>query len=244
MSHHLVDLVVLNSVHSHDYKLTNDQSLQLCLSSNPLPSGQRYWTSPPTLIDNGFQVHLQTCSITASKFPQSWPPRAPPHSLTHALQVTAVMGSKWISNSCNYGLPKYVWVHTIPASKCILECIPPLPAGVSAKSLDCGCRVDPQVHTITVWWTGGELAEPASREPIFNRQLHLSWYLKDNCEILLFCFEESRGGWDNVNGWPGMRNHTHSVALCRLCNRLWGTTPIVWIHERLPRVCYTQSWEW
>ena len=133
MSHHLVDLLVLNSVHSHDYKLTNDQSLQLCLSSNPLPSGQLYWTSPPTLIDNGFQVHLRTCSITASKFPQSWPPRAPPHSLTHALQVTAVMGSKWISklvqlrpakvclSSHDPSLQVYPGVHSTSACRCICK---------------------------------------------------------------------------------------------------------------------------
>ena len=58
---------------------------------------------PSTLsisIDDGPQVHLWTCSITASNFASSSPPSASPNSLDHALHICTIMAPNMNSPTC------------------------------------------------------------------------------------------------------------------------------------------------
>jgi len=98
----------------------------------------------PNSLDHGLQVHLQTHSITASKFPRLCPPSASPNSLDYGLQVHTLIASKCISpNSYDYG----VQVCTIMASECI------------SKFTQSRC---------------GKMVELEGRQPIINTPLHLA----------------------------------------------------------------------
>jgi len=54
----------------------------------PLPS------TPPTLLDYGLQVHLQTHLYKPSKFEQPSPATASPHILDHSIYICTIMGFK------------------------------------------------------------------------------------------------------------------------------------------------------
>jgi len=96
--------------HSHGCELTNwwiesqhrarRPSIAYKYSSSLTSS--RPPSASPNSLDHSLQVHLQTRSITASKFARSRPPSASLSSLDPALQV-------------------HLWVHSISASKCISE---------------------------------------------------------------------------------------------------------------------------
>jgi len=97
---------VLNSLHSHNSKLTNEQSLSCCRASlqidrlkvlrsrsimackfiSKLVRSQPPSASPDS-IDHVLKVHLQPRSITASMLARSRPPIASPISLDHGLKV-------------------------------------------------------------------------------------------------------------------------------------------------------------
>jgi hypothetical protein len=85
--HLLADVVVFNSLLTHNYKLTNivTQLLSHPSSNRPPPS------TPPLLLDHRLQVHPGTRSITAleciSESASFWPPSACPNSLDHGLPV-------------------------------------------------------------------------------------------------------------------------------------------------------------
>jgi len=93
-----------------------ESQLPLCLPPNrPLPS------TPPISLDHSLQVHLQSCSITASQciseFTQARSPIASP-------------------TSPNHGLPAHLQTHSIMASKCISEFTRSRPPSASLNSLD------------------------------------------------------------------------------------------------------------
>jgi len=70
VSHHSADLVVLNSLHSHDLEF--DQ----CIESR-LPSAPFFW----------YTTSRSTTSKCISKLVWSWPPSVSPNWLNHSLQV-------------------------------------------------------------------------------------------------------------------------------------------------------------
>jgi len=107
-SHLSVDHVVLNSLHFHNYKSTNEFSLSSCRASLPnyclqieprlvlLQSlsimASKYisklaWSQPPSVSLNSHVYGLQTPTITASKVAPSRPPSVSWNSLDYNLQV-------------------------------------------------------------------------------------------------------------------------------------------------------------
>jgi len=80
------------------------------------PANQPTPTTPPISINHSLHVYLQTRSITASKFAQSWPPGASPNSLDYDL---------WV----------YLWVYSIVIFRHTSNCSPASPAA----SLDISC---------------------------------------------------------------------------------------------------------
>ena len=111
-------------------------------------------------------MYLQTRSITACMFAQSWLPSA-------YLQSWSIMASKCISNSLDYGLHKclsklaryqsrsaslsllehsrqvYFQIHSITAYKCISKVARARPPSASLSSLDLSLQVYIQTGSIT-----------------------------------------------------------------------------------------------
>jgi len=115
---HLSADVVLDSLHSHNCKLTNEQSLSCCRAS---------------LQIERLQVLLQSPSIIAckciSKLARSQPQSAPPHSINHCLQAHHL-------SSLDLGLQVYLQTRSITASKFARS----WPPSVSPNSLDPGLQ--------------------------------------------------------------------------------------------------------
>jgi len=104
---------------------------------------------PASAHDQGLQVHLQTRSITASKFAQSWPPCGiPPNSHNH--------GSKCISEQARLrhpslhedGLQVLLQTSCITISECISKFTRSRPPSVSLNTLDYRLQVHLQAHSI------------------------------------------------------------------------------------------------
>jgi len=148
------DLIVYNSLHSHDYEITNELSLSCCRASlsihrlqidhlqvhlqfrsiaAPKCISESTRSRPPCVSPNSLdrlQVHLQTRSITASKVARWWPPSASPNSLDHGLQV-------------------HLQTRSIMASKCISGFTRSRPPSASLSSHDNGFQVHFWVHSIS-----------------------------------------------------------------------------------------------
>jgi len=127
----------------------------------------------------GFQVHLQTCSITASTFTLFWffkcvpklaqsqpcsaSPDSPDHSLEVYLWCHSLRASKitwWHPPSASwnwlyYSLQMYLQTGTITASK-FAQSRPPY---VSPNSLNQGLGVHLQTRSITVWRNAGSRSQ-------------------------------------------------------------------------------------
>jgi len=151
VSHCSVDVVVLNSLHSHNYNLTNECSLSCRCAS---------------LQIDRFQVLLQSHSIIAckciSQLAQSWPPSPSLSSLNLGIQLhiqtRLITTSKCISklaqsrpqsasrNSLDYGLPVHPQTRSVTASKSISDFTQSQPPSASPNSLDHGFRVYLSVH--------------------------------------------------------------------------------------------------
>ena len=140
---HLSVDVVLNSLYSHNHKLTNKWSLschhaslqidllQVLLQSHSIIPckciSKLAWSRPQSVslssLDLGLQVHVQTLSIMASKsisqFTQSWSPIASP-------------------NSHDQGLRGHLQTRSITAFQCISEFTPSWPPSASPNLLDGG----------------------------------------------------------------------------------------------------------
>jgi len=100
VSHLFADHVVLNSIHSHQYQLTN----AYCLSSHRTSLPNYYLQIDPIQILH--QSHLIKASKCISNLARSWPPSASPHLLDLSihvnLQTSTIKASKCIS--------KFAWL--------------------------------------------------------------------------------------------------------------------------------------
>jgi len=93
---------------------------------------------PTSSQDHGLQVHLQSCSITASKLAQSWPPSASANSLDHGLQCAS-------PTSLDYALQVHIQTGMITASKLGASWSP----SVSPNLHNSGIQVHLQTSSIT-----------------------------------------------------------------------------------------------
>jgi len=84
----------------------------------------RSWppSASPNSPDHGHQVHLQICTIMASKciseFTRSRPQSVSPILLHHGLQVHTSWSPSVCPKSLDYDLQVLFWVHSITPSQC------------------------------------------------------------------------------------------------------------------------------
>jgi hypothetical protein len=166
VSHLSANHVVLKSLHSHNYQLTNAQSLSSCRASLP-----NYRLQIDRLL-----VLLQSRPIMASKcmckLVQSRPPSV---SL----------------NSQDYGLQVHLQTRSITAFKCISKLVRLRPPSVSPNLLDYSLQVYLQTRSIRALecvskftrLRCGETVELVGRQPIINTPPHVASYLKGIHEI-------------------------------------------------------------
>jgi hypothetical protein len=116
VSHISAELVVPNSLHSHDYKLNNEYRLYCRRTLIPILIAQDQGTlrTRPVSIDHGLPVHHLIISITASQC---------------------------ISELLNIGVQMHLQTRSITASKCISELMQSPPPSVSLISHDYGLQV-------------------------------------------------------------------------------------------------------
>jgi len=128
-------VVILNSLYSSNYELTNEYSVGSRRASLPIHhlDDQSPPSTPPILIDHGLAVYLESSAMMASKgiseFTRSWPPSACPNSLDPGLKV-------------------HLHIRSITASKCISTLIRSGPPSTSLSSLDLGLQVHLQTRSI------------------------------------------------------------------------------------------------
>jgi hypothetical protein len=103
-------------------------------------------------VDYSLQVHLQTPSITASKWISKHSllrhPSSHDHDLQVHLQTRSIMASKCISRLARSRPPSASPSRTIIAFKCIFKLARSRPPSASPNSLDCGLQVYPQTRSI------------------------------------------------------------------------------------------------
>jgi hypothetical protein len=129
-SHLSADYGVLNSLHSHNYELTNELSLssrrislpnyrltidhihfhlqsRSIMASNCISKLARsqHPSVSPSSLDNGFHVHLQPRSITASKCIYKLARLRPPSSHDHRMQVH-LQSPSMTASKCIYKLAR------------------------------------------------------------------------------------------------------------------------------------------
>jgi len=236
VSHLSADHVVLNSLHSRNYKLTNEQHHRSCRASLP-----KYCRQIDRLL-----VLLQSFSITASKcistFAGSRPPDASPNSLNRGLQLhlqsPLIAASTCISElvrsrpptaspkPLDHGHQLHLQTRSIVASMCISNLAWLRPPSASRNSLNYSLRGYLLTRSITApeWistftrsrW--GETLELEGRQPMIDTPSNLAWHPKG--------IREKEWFW---------------LEVCR--KRVTGSTQIEWIYESLARVHATKSWE-
>ena len=95
---HLSADVVLNSLHSHNYKLTDELSLSCHRTSLQIDSLQVLLQSRSIIACKCISKLARSWLPTASsEFTRSRPPSASPNSLDYGLQVSTILASKCIS---------------------------------------------------------------------------------------------------------------------------------------------------
>jgi len=88
-----------------EWSLSTRHTIQRpALSARPISLDHGLQSVLPNSLDHGLQVYLQTHSITASKFAQSWPPSAFLNSLDHSLHVYSKLAQLRSPSSHNHGL--------------------------------------------------------------------------------------------------------------------------------------------
>ena len=151
VSHLSADHVGLNSLHSHNYELTNEYSLNSHRASLP------HYSLQITLLEVLLQTHSITASQCISAVGRSRPPCASLSSLNlnrqlH-LQTRSITASKCISkltqsrppsaslSSLNVSLQLHLQPCSITASKCLCNITRSQPPSASPNSLDHSPRV-------------------------------------------------------------------------------------------------------
>ena len=164
------DLVVLNSLHSHNYELTNEYSVSFHCTCLPIYCLQIHCLQIDCLqIDhlqvnclqiNRLQVLLQSWSIVAFKYiSQQAQLRLPSTSLSSLdfglqvyLQNLSITASKCISEfNQSLGLQVHLQTNSIQASKCISKYVWSLPPSASRWS-DGSCTAIQRYQRWTEWW--------------------------------------------------------------------------------------------
>jgi len=130
----------------------------------------------PDSLDYSVQVHLETCSIMASKartimvfhmhifkLARSQPPSLSPHSFDHGLQVyfqtCSITASKFARScppgACPHSLEHdpgvHIQVHPIMAPNCISKCVRLPPPSASPTWNNHGVGVHPSIHSILIF---------------------------------------------------------------------------------------------
>ena len=199
--------------------------LQTCSITAPECICNPAWLRPPSASSNlhnhGLQVFLWTCTIIASKciskLAPSWPPSASLDSLDYSL---------WV----------YLQAHTIMFSK-LTQWAPPT---ASPNSLDHSFQEYLQCRSMTAFKLAELLPWSASLSSLDYGGVKL-WSLKPDSqlwklhctshgirrEFIRKCCSSSNcigRGWDDINGYPAITNHTNCVNLWTLCKSGWGST--------------------
>jgi hypothetical protein len=154
VSHLSADVIVLNSLYSHNYNLTKVSSLSCGRASHQIDLCQVLLQSP--------SIIARKCII---KLTQSQPPRPSPNSLSHGLPVHLSTGLTTASNfisecipsrsliatpiSLEHGLKVHLPSRTITASQCIFQLALARPASTSRSSLDLGLHLHLLTRSIT-----------------------------------------------------------------------------------------------
>jgi len=118
----------------------------------------------------------------------------------------------------NHALQVHLQIHSIMASKCICEFTPSQPPCPSPNSLDYSLQSHLQVHLILAskYISRFTLSQCGETE-------ELCWHPRGICANELFWLEESRKrGWENMYGYPAVRNQTNCVDLWMLGKSRWG----------------------
>jgi len=215
----------------------------------------RSWTpsASPKSLYLGIQLHLQTCSVTASewisKFTWSRSPSISPNLPNSGLQVrTSMAYPTSFPNSHNHGLGVHLNVHLITASKCIaklarlwhpsshdcgmskhiIKVAGLCPRSASLSSLD----HSHQVHLVTCIITASKRI--SKLDPSWPASVSL--ILDDHSVVKRprpygirreflwnsgFCLGSITRGWEDMHGYPAVRNHTNCVDLWKLGMRVW-----------------------
>jgi len=218
VSHLVLSHIVLKSLHSNEYKLTDECSLSSRHATLPIYLlkvhhqcrsiidsmciSKPTQLCPPSSHDHSLEVYPNTCSIMASQcvpnLAQSQPLSASPNSIWHPLQVCTISASKCIPKSAPF--TSFTSISKLNKSQC------------------------------------GDTMELDVRKPIINTPPYHLRYAKGICKKVQFWLEA-------VIGYPAVRNHKYCIDQWSHCKSAWGTTQIVWIHESSAGVRGTKSWE-
>ena len=173
-------------------------------------------SASPNSHDYGVQVHLQICSIAASKCISQ-------NSLDYGLQLCSITASECISklarlwppsaspNLLYHSLQVHLQTRSITASKCIFKSPLLQPPSASPNSLDYSLQVHVQTCSITASecicqftpsWCG-ETLELEGRQPMINSPPHLVWHPKGIRVKEQFCLKEHRKRVSGYEGIPG-----------------------------------------
>jgi len=170
-------------------------------------------SASPNLPDDGLPVHLQSCSITASKcisqLTSVWPPSVSPNSLDYGLQV-------------------YLYTRSITTSMSISKLAQSRLWSALLSSLD---------HNVMKWWR----QKADSLSWTFCHSLHgiQRKFMRKSCPSLTSTASE----WQHMKGYPVMMNHTNCLDLCTLGKSAWRTTQIGWIYKGSAKVPGMKSWK-
>jgi len=210
------DLVVLNSLLSHSYELTNEYSLSSRSASLPINSSRlttsNYssnlaWSWPP--------VHLQTCSIIAIQMHLR-------HRVTLASKCVPILTELecWSAspNSVDRGLKVTLCIHAISVSKCISKLARWRPWSASPNSLNHGLQLHLWVHSISSSKCISKLARPGRRNTSLTSPNHCvveHWrFLGIQREYVRrggSCSKSVGWGCEDMKGYLGMSNHTNCI---------------------------------
>jgi hypothetical protein len=139
---YMIDLHQTNSPSELNGKVTFSQS-HSCVLTNWWKESQYPAPCPST----GHEVFFQICSIPASKLTRSRHPISAPNFLDYRLQTRSIAAYKFAQS---WPPSAYLQTRQIMASKCISKLAQSQPPSVSPNSLDYGLQVDIQTSLITI----------------------------------------------------------------------------------------------
>jgi len=138
-------------------------------------------------------------------------------------------------NTNGYGLQ----AQTITAYMCISNLARSQPPRVFPNTLDWSLQLSLQPPSITAsecisTFTRsqcGATVELDGRLPIINIPLLLAWFRSEFMRKIGSSCKSIEQGWEDMNGYPVMMNHTHCVDLWTLGKSVWGSAQTKWIYD-------------